>query len=159
MFEKEAEEYANKVIAHKQAVHDVFEEKKTRAELVEAFNAGLRADAHTDNSQVIANLQKENEELKQGLYSIRMASEDAGKVFSDYVKKTAENLVDGKLAEAREIIKNLLRVTYGEGWNYSLDWKVKAEQFLKDEGCPDCFCEDCAKDCGIKELGLVEVEK
>ena len=35
-----------------------------------------------------------------------------------------------QLAEAKDIISNLLRVTYGEGWNYSLDWKVKAEQFL-----------------------------
>lgn len=37
------------------------------------------------------------------------------------------------LGEAKDLIRNLLRVTYGEGWNYSLDWKVKAEQFLKEE--------------------------
>ena len=37
-----------------------------------------------------------------------------------------------QLTEAKEIIKNILRVTYGEGWNYSLDWKVKAEAFLKE---------------------------
>jgi hypothetical protein len=35
--------------------------------------------------------------------------------------------------EAKDLIRNLLRVTYGEGWNYSLDWKVKAEEFLKEE--------------------------
>lgn len=35
-------------------------------------------------------------------------------------------------SEAKDLIRNLLRVTYGEGWNYSLDWKVKAEQFLKE---------------------------
>lgn len=35
-------------------------------------------------------------------------------------------------AELKELIKNIIRVTWGEGWNYSLDWKVKAEQFLKD---------------------------
>ena len=35
-----------------------------------------------------------------------------------------------KLTKAKEIIRNLLRVTYGEGWNYSLDVKVQAEQFL-----------------------------
>lgn len=28
-----------------------------------------------------------------------------------------------------------------------------------EESCPDCFCEDCTKECGIKKLGLVEVEK
>ena len=35
-------------------------------------------------------------------------------------------------SEAKDLIRNLLRVTYGEGWNYSLDWKVKAEDFLKE---------------------------
>ena len=30
---------------------------------------------------------------------------------------------------------------------------AEAEQFIKDKGCPDCFCEDCTKNCGIKELG------
>lgn len=38
-----------------------------------------------------------------------------------------------KLKEAKDLIRNLLRVTYGEGWNYSLDVKVKAEQFLGGE--------------------------
>lgn len=38
-----------------------------------------------------------------------------------------------KLDEAKEIIKTLLRVTYGEGWNYSLDVKIRAEQFLGGE--------------------------
>lgn len=28
-----------------------------------------------------------------------------------------------------------------------------------EESFPDCFCEDCTKDCEIKKLGLVEVEK
>lgn len=37
-----------------------------------------------------------------------------------------------QLTEAKELIKNIIRVTWGEGWNYSLDWKVKAEQFLKE---------------------------
>ena len=38
-----------------------------------------------------------------------------------------------KLKEAKDLIRNLLRVTYGEGWNYSLDVKVKAEDFLGGE--------------------------
>ena len=37
-----------------------------------------------------------------------------------------------KLMQAKELLKNLIRVTWGEGWNYSLDWKVKAENFLKE---------------------------
>lgn len=36
------------------------------------------------------------------------------------------------LEEAKELIKNIIRVTWGEGWSYSLDWKVKAEQFLEE---------------------------
>lgn len=36
------------------------------------------------------------------------------------------------LKEAKDLIRNLLRVTYDEGWNYSLDVKVKAEDFLKE---------------------------
>lgn len=33
---------------------------------------------------------------------------------------------------AEEIIKRLLKATYGEGWNYSLQVKVEAEDFLKE---------------------------
>lgn len=50
----------------------------------------------------------------------------------DYVKRDEYNRVSDRLDEAKEIIKNLIRVTYGEGWNYSLDWKVKAESFIKE---------------------------
>lgn len=38
-----------------------------------------------------------------------------------------------QLSKAKELIQNLIRVTWGEGWSYSLDWKVKAEQFLNSE--------------------------
>ena len=37
-----------------------------------------------------------------------------------------------KLAKAKEIIKRLIKETYGEGWNYSLQVKVEAEKFLKE---------------------------
>ena len=37
-----------------------------------------------------------------------------------------------ELKEAKEIIKRLLKATYGEGWNYSLQVKVEAEKFLKE---------------------------
>ena len=37
-----------------------------------------------------------------------------------------------KYHKAKEIIQNIIRVTWGEGWNYSLDWKEKAEQFLQE---------------------------
>ena len=34
--------------------------------------------------------------------------------------------------KAKELIKNIIKVTWGEGWSYSLDWKVKAEEFLRE---------------------------
>ena len=37
-----------------------------------------------------------------------------------------------QLIKSKELIKNIIRVTWGEGWNYSLDVKVKAERFLKE---------------------------
>ena len=54
--------------------------------------------------------------------------------FSDALDKQIEATlkVVNQLNEAKDIIKNIIRVTWGEGWNYSLDWKVKAEQFLKE---------------------------
>lgn len=45
-----------------------------------------------------------------------------------YIKELQE-----ENAELKELIKNIIRVTWGEGWNYSLDWKVKAEQFLNSD--------------------------
>lgn len=65
----------------------------------------------------IHKLEKENEELQQ-MY-----------LGENYEKA---KLV-GQLNEAKRLIKNIIRATYGEGWNYSLDWKVKAEDFLKEE--------------------------
>ena len=46
--------------------------------------------------------------------------------------KQENEQVKQQITEAKDLIRNLLRITYGEGWNYSLDWKVKAEQFLKE---------------------------
>lgn len=46
--------------------------------------------------------------------------------------KQENKQVKQQITEAKDLIRNLLQVTYGEGWNYSLDWKVKAEQFLKE---------------------------
>lgn len=67
----------------------------------------------------ITALQKENAELhsKIGMYQVGMATEI--------------NKRDILITKAKEIIRNLLRVTYGEGWTYSLDWKVKAEDFIE----------------------------
>lgn len=61
-------------------------------------------------------LEKENTELKE---NFRICEKNADTYFDNFTK-------------AKEIIKNIIRVTWGEGWNYSLDWKVKAEQFLEE---------------------------
>lgn len=74
-------------------------------------------------TEQVERLKNENAELK-----------DKNKALEQYA-----DLADGKvdevkeqLTKAKEIIKNIIRVTWGEGFNYSLDWKVKAEQFLKE---------------------------
>ena len=46
---------------------------------------------------------------------------------------TKKNEYKDKLEVAKNIIRNIIRVTWGEGWSYSLDVKVKAEQFLKED--------------------------
>lgn len=42
------------------------------------------------------------------------------------------NNLNSQLIKAKNLIRDLLRVTYGEGWNYSLQVKVEAEKFLKE---------------------------
>lgn len=100
--------------------------------------------------KAIKDLKKENAELKRD-------KEDLIFIRNQNAKCMCEDKEN--LAKAKEIIKEIL-----EEDNYALllpkEMRLKAEQFLNGEGCPDCFCEDCTKeDCGIKELGLVEVEK
>lgn len=98
----------------------------------------------------------------------------------DYVKKLEKEIAELKsekgcesctkfdevnLTKAKEIIKSLLdclrQDTNDPQTNYYVClYMTEAEQFLKEDGCPDVMCEDCTKeDCGIKKLGLVEVEK
>lgn len=71
----------------------------------------------------VADLEKENATLKKQLEAL------SGDIPWSKLKDVSE--VTKKLTEAKEIIENIIRVTWGEGWNYSLDWKVKADQFLK----------------------------
>ena len=79
---------------------------------------------------------KDEEMANESLIIYRKEPKWAGKMFMQdentcYKDGFLAGLKAGK-AEAKDLIRNLLRVTYGEGWNYSLDWKVKAEQFLKE---------------------------
>lgn len=72
--------------------------------------------------------QKEYEDkcLAQKIQYIKELKEEIEALANVNIK--AQNII----GKAKDLIRNLLRVTYGEGWNYSLDWKVKAEQFLKE---------------------------
>ena len=47
------------------------------------------------------------------------------------LQKEKGDLID-EITEAKHIIQNIIRVTWGEGWGYSLDWRIRAEQFLKE---------------------------
>ena len=75
----------------------------------------------------IADLEKENAKLQAKIDDWQ----------SEYIE--LENFTNNEIAEleeqnrkAKELLRNIIRVTWGEGWNYNLEWKVKAEQFLKE---------------------------
>ena len=72
-------------------------------------------------------LEKENAELKGEADSV-LDNWCRGDDPCPHLKKR-----DDQLTKAKELIENIIRVTWGEGWNYSLDWKVKAEAFLNKE--------------------------
>lgn len=71
----------------------------------------------------IAELEKENANLKS--IADFQQSGNMSRYFE--LKRQGE-----QLTKAKELIENIIRVTWGEGWNYSLDWKVKAEDFIKE---------------------------
>ncbi len=73
--------------------------------------------------QRIADLEKENAELEEKINILENC---------DRLGDTITEAYKEQLAQAKELLQNLIRVTWGEGWNYSLDWKVKAEQFLEE---------------------------
>lgn len=76
----------------------------------------------------IIELEKENAELKER----NLSAQDAV-TMQMYTNKANKEIADKQLTKAKELIENIIRVTWGEGWNYSLDWKVKAERFLNSE--------------------------
>ena len=91
-------------------------ELKAQIEKLETYNEKL-LDSDIEKHNKIVEL-KEKLEIEQNA---------RGDWFGKAVTK------DRQLTEAKDLIRNLLRVTYGEGWNYSLDVKVKAEEFLREE--------------------------
>lgn len=104
----------------------VFEENKEIYKKMAELDTALEdcTESLTDARIKIKELEEENAELKEKL---EIEQNARGDWFGKAVSK------DRRLTEAKELIRNLLRVTYGEGWNYSLDVKVKAENFLKED--------------------------
>lgn len=78
-------------------------------------------------SVLITTLERENAELKERIkcleHNCNVKQEFNDRQFDAVVMKYRE--------EAKDLIRNIIRVTWGEGWGYSLDWKVKAEKFLE----------------------------
>ena len=92
----------------------------------------------------IKELEQKNKELEKRLVFARAEFQrqykenaDLKETIADIEKnfRICESNADtnyDQLTKAKDLIKNIKRVTWEEGWNYSLDWKVKAEQFLKE---------------------------
>lgn len=93
----------------------------TKDEMKDRISMALKAPVLQQGFEIIC---KENAELKK-----KLKPENCLKLLAKegYVKFSSV-----QLDKAKDLIRNLLRVTYGEGWNYSLDWKVKAEKFLEE---------------------------
>lgn len=77
--------------------------------------------------------EKRIEELKKANETFATMNND---MWVELEKKRAESQgITNKLHQlikAKDLIRNIIRVTWKEGWSYSLDWKVKAEQFLEE---------------------------
>ena len=71
-------------------------------------------------------LEKENAELKEEVKN----NEDLATVAYMQGAEQQKKKYEKQITKVKELIENIIRVTWGEGWNYSLDWKVKAEQFI-----------------------------
>ena len=122
-FANEATKELQEDLKHKKIA---IQNRKARIKDLEKENAELRAKylQATDEGTSWAHLkslEKENAELKAQLQKKINTT-----TVSDYPYSAL------KLEESKDLIENIIRVTWGEGWNYSLDWKVKAEQFLKE---------------------------
>ena len=75
--------------------------------------------------QINFRLQGENKQLKIDYNNLEKALS---------LCNASNSLNKEQLFKAEDIIHNIIRVTWGEGWSYSLDWKVRAESFLKEIG-------------------------
>ena len=119
--EKEAREYIAEHSEYSEVFGQTFVAVDTLTAMVD-FAEPREKQIQIDAEQILA-LQRQKGELTDELTKK-----------SDTNHQLVEQLAERneKLIKAKELIENIIRVTWGEGWNYSLDWKVKAEQFLKE---------------------------
>jgi len=75
------------------------------------------------------NKESEVEKLKKEVMKYKQAA-DFYKAVNDNLREQIKKYKKYK-AKAKDLIHNIIRVTWKEGWSYSLGWKVKAEQFLE----------------------------
>ena len=133
--EKRAEEMFNKMIvtyvldsgrsldyARKIAIKSVVDFAQSETALLSKHILDLQKTNGALTNRV-NELEKENIELKAKW----LQATDEGTSWAHRKSLEQENL------ELKKLIKNIIRVTWGEGWNYSLDWKVKAEAFINKE--------------------------
>ena len=134
---------------------DVFDEV---AELKEELKAIDEAGEHVRkqitesfrNKKPYWELEKENAELKRNEFNARSCLE-----LQQSQDKAILNYMGDQLTKSKAYLKYFIEILK----KLRADKEplvIEAEQFLKNDECPDVMCEDCTKeDCGIKKLGLV----
>ena len=104
---------------------------------LKAYNEKL-LDGDIEKHNKLVEMGKENSRLKQIILGNEMEIAAKDETIEDLfetnqrLKIELDTPVYDKLDKAKELIKRLLKETYGEGWNYSLQVKVEAEKFLKE---------------------------
>ena len=107
--ENEIFKKANEIIAQQRDDRDTDISKlESRIEELEAYNEKL-LDSDIEKHNKIVELKEQVDALAN-------------------VNIKAQNII----GKAKDLIKRLIKATYGEGWNYSLQVKVEAEKFLKE---------------------------
>ena len=130
--EEMAEEYANKV-------HTKYFVNEVRYNTIQAYIAGYKQVQEQikireqEKCELLGIIQAKDNQIEELEESLECAEHNC-KVKQEYNDKQYQYglKILEQLDKAKDLILNIVRVTWGEGWNYSLDWKVKADEFLKE---------------------------
>ena len=105
-------------------------------------------------------LEKENKRLTDELKSLRESIKDYGAGCYENGLRNGKRKLEEQLTKAKEIIKELMSFSVQLcDCRHTVDFektREQAEQFLNGDGCPDCLCEDCTKDCPIEKIKEIE---